>query len=316
METMPPLMNDTTIRGWVAVAGNWDFKSEYVEYLAPDKDAQPPIGLALSNARLRRGTIGTTVQFDQNIEQEGRILFGYKASVHPLAQPYYSAGIGGHGFAYTVQRFDPNQAWQPVAGAGSSNYFTPNAQFKIQVAVRGQKIALTVDDIKVLEANLPTPLNGDQVGLFAVGKGRLRFTTPVLSKERPKLFVVTQYGEPYDALFNHVIEPLAEKKGLFAFRAKDIYKPGFILSDIIESVVDSEIIVAEITPGNPNVFYELGYAHALKKTAILLADTALVKQLPFDISGYRVIFYDNTIKGKSDVDTILANHLSAVLEEL
>jgi nucleoside 2-deoxyribosyltransferase len=51
--------------------------------------------------------------------------------------------------------------------------------------------------------------------------------------------------------------------------------------------VRSTVVVAEITPVNANVFYELGYAHALGKQTILLAERG--RTLPFDVSGYRCI---------------------------
>jgi nucleoside 2-deoxyribosyltransferase len=77
------------------------------------------------------------------------------------------------------------------------------------------------------------------------------------------------------------------------------------------TAVESDVIVAEITPVNANVFYELGYAHALDKPTILLArrDT---EKLPFDISGYRVIFYDDTIRGKRDIEATLEMHLDNI----
>jgi hypothetical protein len=71
-------------------------------------------------------------------------------------------------------------------------------------------------------------------------------------------------------------------------------------------------VIAEITPPNPNVFYELGYAHALDKPTILLAERS--SKLPFDVSGYRCIMYDNSIKGKSGLETLLRNHLLAILQ--
>jgi nucleoside 2-deoxyribosyltransferase len=75
----------------------------------------------------------------------------------------------------------------------------------------------------------------------------------------------------------------------------------------------SEVIIAEITPVNQNVFYELGYAHALGKPTILLAERG--KQLPFDVSGYRVLIYDNTIAGKRQVEDGLKKHLNSILHE-
>ena len=60
---------------------------------------------------------------------------------------------------------------------------------------------------------------------------------------------------------------------------------------------ESEFVIAEITPVNANVYYELGFAHAINKPTILLADRAIDK-LPFDVSPFRVLFYENTIGGK------------------
>jgi hypothetical protein len=72
----------------------------------------------------------------------------------------------------------------------------------------------------------------------------------------------------------------------------------------------ADIVIAEITPLNANVFYELGDAHALKKTTILLArgDAAL----PFDIQSFRVVFYNDSIGGKVEVERNLRKHLDAI----
>ena len=131
------------------------------------------------------------------------------------------------------------------------------------------------------------------------------------SADEPNVFVVMQFGEPYDSLYREVIKPVCSKKGFKAFRADDVFKPGVILQDIRRGIVDSDVIIAEITPVNANVFYELGYAHALEKPTILLANRNTEK-LPFDVSGYRVIFYDDTIGGKRDVEQTLTQHLESI----
>jgi nucleoside 2-deoxyribosyltransferase len=100
---------------------------------------------------------------------------------------------------------------------------------------------------------------------------------------------------------------------LRVYRVDEVYRPGIILQDIITGIAESEVIVAEITPPNANVFYELGYAHALSKPTILLAERG--KELPFDIKSYRCIFYDNTIRGKKEVELNLRRHLASILQE-
>jgi nucleoside 2-deoxyribosyltransferase len=122
-----------------------------------------------------------------------------------------------------------------------------------------------------------------------------------------------QFGAPYDALYQEVIQPVSHRAGFKALRADDVYRPGVILQDIIRGLVESDVIVADITPTtNPNIFYELGYAHALQKPTILLANRAQIEKLPFDVSGYRVIFYDDTIGGKRDIESTLEKHLESI----
>ena len=71
---------------------------------------------------------------------------------------------------------------------------------------------------------------------------------------------------------------------------------------------------SRITPANLNVLYELGYAHALKTPTILLAQRG--GTLPFDISSFRVVFYDDTIAGKARIEQDLAKHLDAINESV
>src|SRR5439155_13549870 len=93
--------------------------------------------------------------------------------------------------------------------------------------------------------------------------------------------------------------------------ADEIAGPGVILQDIVNTLNRAAVVIAEITQPNPNVFYEIGYSHALSKPTILLAERDL--KLPFDVSGYRVIFYDNTIGGKQVVEDALRRHLTAII---
>ena len=119
-----------------------------------------------------------------------------------------------------------------------------------------------------------------------------------------------KFEETYDDLYREVIRPVCERSGFEVQRADDVFRPGIILQDIINGLLDSDLVIAEVTPPNPNVFYELGFAHALDKPTVLLARRG--GELPFDISGYRVIFYDDAIGGKPQVETTLDKHLANI----
>ena len=74
--------------------------------------------------------------------------------------------------------------------------------------------------------------------------------------------------------------------------------------------MDSDVVVAEITSVNANVFYELGYSHALNKPTIL--SRISIGKTAVRHSGYRVIFYDDSIRGKRDIEETLRKHLASV----
>jgi nucleoside 2-deoxyribosyltransferase len=101
-------------------------------------------------------------------------------------------------------------------------------------------------------------------------------------------------------LYIDVIKDVCEKLGVEAVRADDTYTKGMIITDIINQINESKLIIADITPTNANVYYEVGYAHALNKPTILMAEKGT--RLPFDISPFRVLFYENSIIGKSKIE--------------
>lgn len=122
-----------------------------------------------------------------------------------------------------------------------------------------------------------------------------------------------QFTAPYNELFSDVIVPICEELGLSAVRADETYGPGLIIADIAREIIEAKVIIAEITPANPNVYYELGYAHALNKPTILIAEKPT--QLPFDVSPFRVLFYENSIGGKKKIEAGLRKHLEAIQKE-
>lgn len=61
------------------------------------------------------------------------------------------------------------------------------------------------------------------------------------------------------------------------------------MKDILAGITESALVIADLTGANPNVYYELGLAHAFRKRVILLAQR--IDELPFDLRSYRVIPY-------------------------
>ena len=124
-------------------------------------------------------------------------------------------------------------------------------------------------------------------------------------------FVISPFGEPNDTYFALILKPALEECGLYAVRGDSLYRPTTIIDDIWQGIKDSTVLVAELTGRNPNVFYELGLAHAISKPVVLLAQN--IEDVPFDLRAIRVLVYD---KDHPDWGRRLQADLTRALKEV
>jgi hypothetical protein len=121
---------------------------------------------------------------------------------------------------------------------------------------------------------------------------------PIPAAAPPKdCFIICPIGEPgspvrsrADLLLKHVLSPVLAQFGYRPVRGDQVPKAGLITSQIINLVIDSPMVIADLTGGNPNVFYELALRHATGKPYIQLIETG--NSIPFDIGGIRTIPVD------------------------
>ncbi len=109
-------------------------------------------------------------------------------------------------------------------------------------------------------------------------------------KSRPKAFVLMPFRQPYDSYYIDIYKPAIEEMGYDVFRADDIYTPGPIMLDIQKAITETDIVFCEMSERSPNVFYELGLAHAVGKPVILVSRKE--DDVPFDLRHIRVVNYD------------------------
>lgn len=107
---------------------------------------------------------------------------------------------------------------------------------------------------------------------------------------KPRAFVLMPFAPEFNEIYNLFIVPTVTQVGYDVTRADDLLSQRNILRDILESIAMSDLVIADLTKTNPNVYYELGLAHSLRKPVILL--TQSVEDLPFDLRSYRVIPYN------------------------
>jgi hypothetical protein len=89
----------------------------------------------------------------------------------------------------------------------------------------------------------------------------------------------------------HTIKKMTDDFGFRTTRGDDEYQSSSILSHIVRQIVRARLIIADISGRNPNVFYELGIAHALNKSVLMIARSAV--DIPFDVGSTRVLVYND-----------------------
>lgn len=105
----------------------------------------------------------------------------------------------------------------------------------------------------------------------------------------PLAFVIMPFGEGFDEVYTFFIAETLTAAGYEVVRADNVRAQQNILKDIVLGLARSDLVVADLTDSNPNVFYELGIAHGLRRPVILLAQR--IDEVPFDLRSYRVISY-------------------------
>jgi hypothetical protein len=113
------------------------------------------------------------------------------------------------------------------------------------------------------------------------------------TQPKPFVFVLMPFAKEFDDLYQLGIKACCTEAGAYCERVDETYFEEGIVSRIYNQISKADIIVAEMTGRNPNVFYEVGYAHALGKRVILL--TATAQDIPFDLTHYSHVVHGGRI---------------------
>jgi hypothetical protein len=98
-----------------------------------------------------------------------------------------------------------------------------------------------------------------------------------------------------DLVLKHIFKVALEPLGYTVVRADEISEPGSITLQVLERILSSDLVIADLTDHNPNVFYELAVRHASEKPVIHVIATG--QKIPFDIADMRTISVDTDLDG-------------------
>lgn len=120
----------------------------------------------------------------------------------------------------------------------------------------------------------------------------------------PLCFVIMPFSGDYDEIYK-IIKSAGNLAGFQTQRADERYTPDTVPERIQQLLDSADVLVAEISEENPNVYYELGLAHGNRKPVILICKKATV--VPFDLHHWNQIRYETpTDLGKQLVDVLEA----------
>lgn len=138
-------------------------------------------------------------------------------------------------------------------------------------------------------------------------------------------FILMPFDSSFDDIYKMGIKETAASLGIKAERVDEqIFQEG-ILERIYRQIDLADIIVADMSGQNANVFYEVGYAHAKNKLCILLTNNS--SDIPFDLKHHRHIVYGNSITNlremlfdeltwaKGEIENVKTSRIKVVLNK-
>lgn len=115
---------------------------------------------------------------------------------------------------------------------------------------------------------------------------------PPISKNTSFMIMPFKFQDLNDLYKIHIRDFLKQELNIQIFRADDFSGNDIIIETIYKQIEQAEIIIAEITHSNKNVFYELGYSYALKKEILMLQNKTVKTDSFFDKQHIRTQRYD------------------------
>jgi uridine kinase len=110
-----------------------------------------------------------------------------------------------------------------------------------------------------------------------------------------RCFIIMSFDQRYDHVYASAIKPAVDEAGFECFRIDQNTAPMNIPHTIVQEIISSRLIIADISEPNPNVFYELGISHSVGNKTIIISQN--LAHLPFDLKTEFTLGYADTKDG-------------------
>ena len=147
---------------------------------------------------------------------------------------------------------------------------------------------LEIADLKARVQGLSARVSAAQVELEEAVREKA-----TKAKEGPRIFVLMPFAAEFLDVYILGIREVAERLGFTVDRADDIEHNGNILDVVEQRIRQADVVIADMSTRNPNVFYEIGYARAVGRPTVLLCRNAV--EVPFDLQSINYIKYSGIV---------------------
>jgi len=171
-------------------------------------------------------------------------------------------------------------------------------------------VGSTIQNLDISKLDEMTKMLKEAVDAF---KSEPSPNTKPIKVDEKLCFVVMPFGnEQLNIVYEDFVKPPIENIcNLNCERGDDVFGSNVIMDDITRSIEKAKIIVADLTGRNPNVFYEVGIAHTLNKTVLLLAQN--IEDVPFDLRHRRVLLYEYSPRGCKKLENEISKNINSLL---
>ncbi len=216
--------------------------------------------------------------------REANIRFDTRKDVGGLAPDFVVYAPDGRQFIVEAKRWD-------FPG------FTTEAIRQVQLYEKAVNAAGVYLVIPALKRNMPSKgvvtLDGLVPALQAEMEAIKKRSNPPMPKNVERLvFAAMPFAPQYEDVFFLAMRYAAEQIGAVCDRVDRREFQGNVVEEIQRMIKSAVAVFVDLSEAKPNVLYEAGYAHALKKPCIHICST-LFEKIPFDISQWKTTKYNS-----------------------
>lgn len=145
-----------------------------------------------------------------------------------------------------------------------------------------------------------------------------------MPEEKKSCFFIAPIGERgscvrdrSNQVLDLIIRPEVKDFGYRAERGDEVVGPDLnIMSNVLKRIIEDDLVIADLTGNNPNVFYELAIRHAVAKPLIQIADQERQQELAFNLAGLTVVYVDHRDpEGIREARNAIRRHLEIIRDE-